>query len=82
MIEFENAIIGNVVKNSKNIVDLIEIGDIVNYTFWHDDDFTIFTEGIRDLTQLQQFRDDLKEEYITLNKILTKEQYEQNSYKI
>ena len=29
MVEFENAIIGNIKSHSKNIIDLIEVGDIV-----------------------------------------------------
>lgn len=73
----------NIVKHSSNIIDLIEVGDIVNYTFWKEpDDFTIFCEMIRDIDQLLDFKFDIEENNITLNSILTKEQFKENCYKV
>ena len=74
MIEFENAIIGNIVKHSKNIIDLIQEGDYVN------------GEYVKEIIQYESekciiaFIGIIGEEAIKT--ILTKEQYEKNSYKI
>lgn len=73
----------DIVKASYNIFDLLEVGDIVNYTFWKEpDDFTIFCEMIRDIEQLLDFKFDIEENNITLNSILTKEQFKGNCYKV
>ena len=73
----------DIVKHSNNITDLIEEGDIVNYTLWKEpDDFTIFCEMIRDIEQLLDFKFDIEENNITLNSILTKEQFKENCYKV
>ena len=69
--------IGNVVKHSKNIIDLIEVGDLVfiedffNYSFIH-----IFDE-----TMLEALKEDIKED-VKIKSILTHEQYSQNCYTV
>jgi len=72
MVEFENAIIGDVVKHSKNIIDLIEVGDFVNEEFvLHiSKDKIIFTELNNEISENE------------VHTILTHEMYEQNCYKV
>ena len=81
ILEFENAIIGNIKAHSKNIIDLIEVGDIIEYI---DDD----GEYIKDFiikkhtpVSLISFIEYLKA-YCKVIAILTHEQYEQNCYKV
>ena len=66
-----------VVKHSKNIIDLIEVGDIVHIKdVLHEDIVHIWS---------QEYLEALKEDInngIKLVEILTKEQYKQNCYKI
>lgn len=67
----------NKVKHSKNIIDLIEVGDIVftedfiGYSFIH-----IYSEEM-----LEALKEDVKNE-VKIKSILTHEQYEQNCYKL
>ena len=69
--------IGNVVKHSKNIIDLIEIGDLVfiedffNYRFIH----------IYDERMLEALKEDVKKN-VKIKQILTHEQYMQNCYTV
>ena len=81
MIEFENAIIGNVVKHSKNIIDLIEVNDIVNEHKILDIRQNL-ESGLRyliyDYVPLKYY----VERTDKIKTILTKEQYEQNSFKL
>lgn len=66
-----------IVKHSKNIIDLIEVGDIVfiedfiGYSFIH----------IYSVEMLEALKEDVKRE-VKIKSILTHEQYEQNCYKI
>ena len=68
----------NIVKHSKNIIDLIEVGDILKL----DDEFTeyrlidVFDESI-----IEGLKQDVKTG-IKIKSILTKEQYMQNCYEI
>lgn len=65
------------IKHSKNIIDLIEVGDLVfiedffNYSFIH-----IFDE-----TMLEALKEDIKED-VKIKSILTHEQYSQNCYTV
>ena len=67
----------NIVKHSKNIIDLIEVGDIIfiedflGYSFIH----------IYSVEMLEALKEDVKRE-VKIKSILTHEQYEQNCYKI
>ena len=67
-----------IVKHSKNIIDLIEIGDIVKL----DDEFIeyrlidVFDESI-----IEGLKQDIKTG-IKINSILTKEQYKRNCYTV
>ena len=70
--------IGNVVKHSKNIIDLIEVGDIVNksevYEIGQSENGQKWIHTCRGFLY---YEEDL--EKVT---ILTHEQYEQNCYKV
>lgn len=65
------------IKHSKNIIDLIEVGDLVfiedffNYSFIH----------IYDETMLEALKEDIKED-VKIKSILTHEQYSQNCYTV
>lgn len=63
---------------SKNIIDLIEVGDIVEVL---DHDWTrIFNLDDEDI--LKSFIEDCEEDNWKLQGIMTKEQYEKNCYKV
>ena len=66
----------SVVKHSKNIIDLIELGDIVHTRDVLNEDITY----IWSKEYLDALKEDLKNG-IELIEILTKEQYMQNCYK-
>ena len=75
--------IGNVVKHSKNIIDLIEVGDFVNgirvYCIKKEENSVIRKEHII-INYLYENSKSLYEENI--ENVLTKEQYSQNCYKV
>lgn len=64
-------------KHSKNIIDLLEVGDIVKTGVE-----TIFIIAFEDKENLEYFKELYKNDQDTILSILTKEQYEQNSYKL
>lgn len=74
--------IGNVVKHSKNIIDLIEVGDFVNgyrvlemFKFQNDKyAFTICKSDFKSICGICSEED--------IETILTKEQYSQNCYTV
>lgn len=67
----------NILKHSKNIIDLIEVGDIVHTRDVLNEDIVyIWSEEY-----LKALKEDLKSG-IELVDILTHEQYEQNCYKV
>lgn len=72
--------IGNVVKHSKNIIDLIEVGDILKIHF-------PVRNTIRKIYVDEYFEDSMIlngiiNGNVILKSILTHEQYEQNCYKV
>ena len=64
-------------KCSNNIIDLIEVGDIVQIGV-----VTTFIFALEDKENLEYFKELYKNDQDTILSILTKEQFEQNSYKI
>lgn len=67
----------NVVKHSKNIIDLIEVGDIVFTEDFNGYDFIhIYCKEI-----LEALKEDVKVK-VKIKSILTKEQYEANCYRL
>ena len=66
-----------IAKHSKNIIDLIEIGDIVFIQDVLNNDFVY----IYDDEMLKAVREDI-EEGLEITQILTHEQFEANAYKI
>lgn len=68
-----------IVKHSKNIIDLIEVGDIVEIRKTYREEETILYHMIDD-EYTKSFTRNLKTEYIVT--ILTKEQYNQNCYRL
>lgn len=76
-----------IVSHSKNIIDLLEIGDIVKvYVFADisdDDSEAIETYyRIESKYEITELKESVKMNYSKILSILTKEQYEQNSYKL
>ncbi len=71
----------DIVKHSKNIIDLIEYGDIVEYIDDLEDNNEYIKSFIVTKTELQlkAFKEYLKS-YCKIISILTKQQYEQNCY--
>lgn len=68
--------IGNVVKHSKNIIDLIEVGDFVNNGYVYELGSADNGEKwVHTLNGLLLYKEDIET-------ILTKEQYSQNCYKV
>lgn len=67
-----------ILKHSKNILDLIEVGDIVEVL---DIDW-VRVMNIDDEDFLELFKEDIKKGDWKLQAILTKEQYNQNCYKV
>lgn len=70
-----------IVKHSKNLIDLIEYGDIVEYIDDLEDNNEYIKSFIVTKTELQlkAFKEYLKS-YCKIISILTKQQYEQNCY--
>lgn len=69
--------IGNVVKHSKNIIDLIEEGDLL---FINDFAYYNFIH-IYDETMLEALKEDVRNG-VKIKQILTHEQYMQNCYTV
>lgn len=69
--------IENIAKHSKNLIDLIEVGDIVHTRDVLNEDITY----IWSKEYLEALKEDLKNG-IELVDILTKEQYERNCYTV
>ena len=70
---------------SKNIIDLIEVGDILLIKDFADEACMIFNDMyyIQNENQLFNIKRDLeKNKNMKISKILTKEQYENNCYKV
>ena len=68
-----------IVKHSKNIIDLIEVGDILVIYLRDDKKYTIYLP-IESETQLNVTKRDLNIDI--LKSVLTKEQYMQNCYTV
>lgn len=67
-----------IVKHSKNIIDLIEAGDVVEVL--DIDWIRIFNIDNEDI--LNDFKEEIEEKNWKLLSILTKEMYEQNCYRV
>lgn len=77
-IPFKTDIYETIIKSrSKNIIDLIEVGDIVKTGIE-----TIFTQCFDNKDNLDYFKELYKNEEHCIKSILTHEQYEQNCYKV
>ena len=69
--------IGNVVKHSKNIIDLIEVGDLLFINGFSYYNFIY----IYDETMLEDLKEVVKKD-VKIKQILTHEQYMQNCYTV
>ena len=69
-----------IVKHSKNIIDLIEVGDIVQVKDTHflDED----KKYMFDVERLEALKLDIKNKDLEVLSILTHEQFEQNAYRL
>ena len=68
--------------HSKNIIDLIEVGDIVKIKNLTSDFIVSTCYYVFDITLKNILIEDINNKEIELISILTHEQYEQNSYKV
>ena len=77
LVKFWDCTLGNIIKHSKDIIDLIEVGDIITYTKWGEK-----TEKVIDVGNkcVGTWRDTIYED--ELISILTHEQYEKICYKV
>lgn len=78
---------GDITKHSKNIINLLEVGDIVKvYVFADisdDDSEAIETYyRIESKYEITELKESVKMNYAKILSILTKEKYEQYSYKL
>ena len=90
-LKFSNAVIGNITKHSKDIIDLIEVGDIVNgwrvgAIYYGEKEGVMHTINFElEDGQLYSWKEKFGEEtcdfQLKIETILTHEQYEQNCYK-
>ena len=71
-------LIENIVKHSKQLIDLIEVGDILEIRKGLYSSFKYFVENEDNLLLLKE----QVKEFWNIETILTKEQFEQNSYKV
>lgn len=70
-------LLNNIVKHSKQLIDLIEVGDIVEiFDVLHEDVIYIWSEEM-----LKALKEDI-ENGIQIRRILTKEQFSANCYKV
>ena len=91
-LKFSNAVIGDIVKHSKDIIDLIETGDIVNgwrvgAIYYGEKEGVMHTINFElEDGQLYSWKEKFGEEtcdfQLKIETILTHEQYEQNCYKV
>ena len=77
----------DIVKHSKNIIDLIEVGDIVKVYVFADisDDDSEAVETyyrIESKYEITELKESVKMNYVKILSILTKEIYEREAYKI
>lgn len=74
----------DIAKHSKNIIDLIEVEDIVKYRI-NDISTALerkgYIQGIRYIED-KEMLENLKDKNLEILSILTKEQYENNCYKV
>lgn len=74
---------GNIVKHSKQLIDLIEVGDIIKYKIKNVALETRgYLEGITDISDKEMLKNIRNDKDYKVLEILTKEQYEANYYKV
>ena len=74
--------IEDIVKVSYNIIDILECGDIISFYEDIDNYKKQYVIGIPDLITLDNIKDKITNDNIRLVSILTKEQFEQITYKV
>lgn len=67
---------GNIIKSSKNIIDLIEEGDIVNGQIVYKEEEGLAVERAENIMCYELIKE------IKIEEILTHEQYERNCYRL
>lgn len=69
----------HIIKHSKQLIDLIEIGDILEFREYFKKSEKI---GISDMDMLSDIKQAIRDKKIEVLSILTKEQYMANCYKV
>lgn len=76
-------LLDNVVKHSKQLIDLIEVGDVIKYKI---ENVTLETKGylkgITDISDKEMLRNIRNDKNYKVLEILTKEQFLANCYKV
>ena len=75
----EIGLISDIAKHSKQLIDLIEIGDILEFREYFKKSEKI---GISDMDMLSDIKQAIRDKKIEVLSILTKEQYMANCYKV
>lgn len=74
---------GEIVKHSKQLIDLIEVGDVIKYKI---ENVALETKGylkgITDISDKEMLRNIRNDKNYKVLEILTHEQFEQSSYKL
>ncbi len=78
----ESFLKGNEIKASHNIIDLIEINDIVQIKENIDNYSKSYFIGIDEMATLRTMEERIENKNLILESILTREQFENNCYKI
>lgn len=78
----------DIVKHSKNIINLLEVNDIIEYTELRDVPYygtklcESYIADIHDKEELKDIKNEIRDKGITLLSIVTKEQFETKKYRI
>lgn len=72
----------NIVKHSKQLIDLIEIGDILELSEYVDYFKKSEKIGISDIDMLSDIKQAIRDKKIEVLSVLTKERYRANRYKV
>ena len=74
--------LGDFIKASYNIIDILEVGDIISFYEDIDNYKKQYVIGISDLITLDEIKDKITNDNIRLVSILTKQEMEQMAYKL
>lgn len=84
--EYEYFTEEDIVNHDKNLIDLIEVGDSIEFLEFNNTPYTekdkMYEMRIISISELNEIKQEIEENKIKLISILTHEQYEQNCYRL